>query len=269
MGLSVKISIITPSFNQDQYIENTIQSVLNQDYSNLEYIIIDGGSSDKTVEIIKKYEKHLHYWISETDNGQSHAINKGFEKATGEIIAWINSDDIYFPGTFKKVNDIFNSNSEIDVLYSNGVWINEKGEVIHRRKNLPFHYKTWFYGMADPFQPEVFYRHEVLNKAGYIDDSFTMMMDREWWIRMANNNCRFLYVDDEFAGLRKYGQTKTAKFQKINTRERWRLHDLYWTGFRFHCNKIQRTYWRFLNVGYRIFRRYRIILIYFFSNNQA
>jgi len=254
-----KISIITPSFNQDKFIESTIQSVLNQNYPNIEYIIIDGGSSDNTINILKKYNNQLHYWVSEPDNGQSHAINKGFAIASGEIIAWINSDDIYFPGTFKKVNEIFNNTPKMDVLYSNGTWINESGEIIHHRKNLPFHYKTWFYGMADPFQPEVFYRYGVLKKAGYVDESFNMMMDREWWIRMANNNCRFLYIDDEFAGLRKYEQTKTAKFQKKNTLERWKFHDLHWKGFRFQNRLIQKIHWKFLNLKYRIFRRFKIL----------
>jgi len=255
MRVPSKISIITPSFNQDQFIEDTICSVLNQDYSDIEYIIIDGGSSDNTNEIIKKYENELHYCVSEPDNGQSHAINKGFAKATGEIIAWINSDDIYFPGTFKKVNDLFNDNPGIDILYSNGVWINAKGDIIHHKKNLPFHYNTWFYGMADPFQPEVFYRNDVLNKVGYIDESFMMMMDREWWIRMANHGCKFKYIDDEFAAIRKYSDTKTSKFIDVNDAERWKLHDIYWEGFRFNNPIMHKIHWRMLNYYYRAFRQ--------------
>tara|TARA_B100000315_G_C14425753_1_gene517746 strand:- start:32 stop:853 length:822 start_codon:yes stop_codon:yes gene_type:complete len=254
-----KISIVTPSFNQGQYLEETIQSVLTQSYSNLEYIIIDGGSTDNSVEIIKKYEQYITYWISEPDNGQSHAINKGFAKATGEIIAWINSDDIYFPGTFKKVNEIFNDNPEIDVLYSNGVWINAKGNIILCRKNLPFHYNSWFYGMADPFQPEVFYRYKVLNKVGYVDESFKMMMDREWWIRMENKGCKFKYIDDEFAAIRKYSDTKTSQLRAINDAERWRLHDIYWKGFRFKNHIMHRIHWKMLNYYYRAYRQISIL----------
>jgi len=103
-----KISIITPSFNQGKYLEETIFSVLGQNYPNLEYIIIDGGSTDNSVDIIKKYENQLTYWISEPDNGQSHAINKGFMKATGGILAWLNSDDMYLPGVLDYVAKTIN-----------------------------------------------------------------------------------------------------------------------------------------------------------------
>lgn len=103
-----RISIITPSFNQGEYIEETIRSVLLQEYPNLEYIVIDGGSTDNTVPIITKYERWLSYWVSEKDRGQTHAINKGFRRATGEILAWLNSDDVYAPGALSYVSEKFN-----------------------------------------------------------------------------------------------------------------------------------------------------------------
>jgi glycosyltransferase involved in cell wall biosynthesis len=104
-----KISIVTPSFNQGNFIEQTILSIIKQDYPNLEYIIIDGGSTDNTLDVIKKYEKYLKYWVSEPDNGQSHALNKGFSIATGEIYAYINSDDCLYPGTLLEVAKAFNN----------------------------------------------------------------------------------------------------------------------------------------------------------------
>jgi glycosyltransferase involved in cell wall biosynthesis len=116
-----KISIVTPSFNQGRFIEKTILSVIEQDYPNLEYIIIDGGSTDESVEIIKKYEKHLAYWVSEPDRGQSHAINKGFERATGEIFGWLNSDDWYHPGALKALAEAFAANPEAGVSRVNAV----------------------------------------------------------------------------------------------------------------------------------------------------
>ena len=114
--LNPRISIVTPSFNQGKYIEQTIQSVLNQNYPNLEYIIIDGGSTDNTVEIIKKYETQISYWISEPDKGQTDAINKGFAKCTGDIFNWINSDDYYESGTFHKLAQQFTSDPSVNVV---------------------------------------------------------------------------------------------------------------------------------------------------------
>jgi glycosyltransferase involved in cell wall biosynthesis len=111
-----KISIVTPSFNQAQFIESTIESILNQKYPNLEYIIIDGGSTDGSVEIIKKYQEHLHYWCSEPDAGQYDAINKGFQHSTGEIMAWLNSDDLYFPWALKTVASIMSQLKEVEWL---------------------------------------------------------------------------------------------------------------------------------------------------------
>jgi len=115
-----KISIVTPSFNQGMYIEETIKSIIDQNYPNLEYLIMDGGSTDNTIEIIKGYEKSITYWETKKDKGQSDAISKGLRKANGEIFAWQNSDDRYLPGTFNYVAEIFENNSHIDVLF--GGW---------------------------------------------------------------------------------------------------------------------------------------------------
>ncbi len=114
--------------------------------------------------------------------------------------------------------------------------------------------------MADPFQPEVFYRKSILKRTGYLDESFHMMMDREWWLRMARSGYNFLYVNDEFAGLRKYENTKSANLQELNTQERWKVHDLYWEGFRFRNKLLQLNYWRIINISYRIFRRLKILI---------
>ena len=111
MNALPKISTVTPSFNQGKFLEKTILSVLEQGYPNLEYIIIDGGSSDESVDIIKKYADRLNYWVSEADRGQSHAINKGFERATGEIFGWLNSDDWYHPGALQAVDDCVENNA--------------------------------------------------------------------------------------------------------------------------------------------------------------
>ena len=124
-----KITIVTPSFNQSKFLERTIISVLNQNYPNMEYIIIDGGSTDGSVDIIKKYEKYLTFWCSEKDKGQSDAINKGFEHGTGEIYAYLNSDDLFLPGTLQYIAEAFKSNKNYDLIYGS-IYIIDKNDQI-------------------------------------------------------------------------------------------------------------------------------------------
>ena len=151
-----KVSIITPSYNQGQFIERTILSVLEQDYPNVEYIVMDGGSTDNTVEILKKYEDRL-IWKSEPDKGMSDAINKGFRMATGEIIAWINSDDIYQPGAIEFVARYFAEHSEVDVIYGEGRIIDKFDRQIGEYKSAPVDLRRWLYhGQIYVFQPSTF-----------------------------------------------------------------------------------------------------------------
>ena len=178
-----KISIITPSYNQGQYLEQTIDSVLSQNYSNVEYCIIDGGSIDNSVEIIKKYEKHLRYWVSEKDNGQSHAINKGFERATGEVFNWLNSDDYYLPNALKTVGEHF-SDSNINVLCA-------KSRIVYENMTLKISSGTDIFkdnlaktiGWARIDQPETFFRKSCLDKIGGVNEHFHFVMDKELWVR--------------------------------------------------------------------------------------
>jgi glycosyltransferase involved in cell wall biosynthesis len=125
-----RISIVTPSYNQGQFLEETIKSVLSQNYPNLEYIIIDGSSTDNSADIIKKYEKHLAYWVSEKDNGQADAINKGFARATGEIFGWINSDDLYLPDTLHRVGEYWRT-------YPGCQFLTGDGEIFNAETDLP------------------------------------------------------------------------------------------------------------------------------------
>src|SRR6185295_16519519 len=126
--MTAKLSIITPSFNQAQFIEETILSVLDQNYENLEYIVIDGGSTDNSVDIIKKYESRIAYWISEKDQGQAHALNKGLARATGDIVAYLNSDDLYLPEAFARVIEYFNQHPQCQWLCGDTVVFGEPPE---------------------------------------------------------------------------------------------------------------------------------------------
>ena len=151
-----KISIVTPSYNQGQFLEDTILSVINQNYSNLEYIIIDGGSNDNSVEIVKKYENRLKYWISEKDFGQTHAINKGFKKSTGEMINWINSDDLLEPNALNILSEEIVKSPKADIYFGDFRKINSRNQTIFIRKSPPYHYSTLLWGRQLSSQPAVF-----------------------------------------------------------------------------------------------------------------
>lgn len=185
-----KISIVTPSYNQGQFIEETIRSVLLQGYPNLEYIIIDGGSTDNSIEIVKRYEQHLAYWISEPDRGQSHAINKGFKQCIGDYVAWMNSDDCYMPEALK---DTFNQPKPnfVDLIYG-CTYIGEsleKRQLLQNSKIKHFDLKKllrFFYSVEYVIPSQsVFVSKYLLKRVGLISEDLHYWMDLEWFARMA------------------------------------------------------------------------------------
>ncbi|WP_281614159.1 glycosyltransferase family 2 protein [Flammeovirga sp. SubArs3] len=204
-----KISIITPSFNQGEFIEETILSIINQGYSNLEFIVIDGGSTDNSVDIIKKYENHIDYWISEKDNGQSDAINKGFQKATGEIITWINSDDLLVEGTLNKINDFFlNNKDNVGVIYGVVEEIDDKGKHIKYQEGYSNpSIERFLSGMAFS-QPSSFFKRKYLLDVGYLNTNYSYGMDYDLFSRLSLN-CSFIKVEDVFAKYRFHKSSKS------------------------------------------------------------
>lgn len=212
------ISVITPSFNQGRFIERTIQSVLEQGIAELEYFVVDGGSQDETVEILKKYEPRIR-WVSEKDNGQSDAVNKGLRATTGEIIGWLNSDDIYYSGALLEVVNFFKTNPEVDVIYGNANHIDKDDRVIE-----PYYTEDWDYERLKDIcficQPSVFFRRRIIEKAGLLDDSLNYCMDYEYWLRLGKS-ADFKRINSTLAGSRMYESNKTlsariAVHQEIN-----------------------------------------------------
>lgn len=208
-NFSPKISIVTPSYNQAQFLEETICSVLEQNYPNLEYIIIDGGSTDGSVDIIKKYEKHLTYWVSESDSGQSNAINKGFKRATGELLGWINSDDYYLPGALDIVARIYtNANSPCAVIGISRC-INQNGKILweHTPKNIDSESivacgENWI-----P-QPACLFDAEAYRDVGGLDEKLHYAMDFDLFVKLSKH-IPFVKIDKCISVARSHPMAKT------------------------------------------------------------
>ena len=213
-----KISIVTPSYNQGQYIEETILSVINQNYPNLEYIIIDGGSTDNTVDIIKKYEQHINYWISEPDRGQSDAINKGLEQCTGEIFGWINSDDYYCENALNVIGANFTEDIHVLCGYSRR-FDNKKGaessDVKLARTSL--HYELEKDLLSHYFiQVPTFFKCSVVKELGGVNQNLHFVMDSELWLRylLKYQYNKIKFIDDRLANYRLHDSSKTIAQQQ-------------------------------------------------------
>lgn len=207
-----KISVITPSYNQGKYIEKTIKSILDQKYPNLEYIVVDGGSSDNTLRVLKKYSSNI-LWISEKDNGQTDAINKGIKMSTGKIIAYLNSDDVYEPGSLFTVANYFMDNPEAMLVYGKGKHIDKNGKYIEDYPNKPTDF-VGLHGTCSICQPTVFWRRELMEEIGYFDISLKYAMDYDYWIRVSKLY-PLNYIYKYLGSTRFYPETKTSG-QRVN-----------------------------------------------------
>jgi len=216
-----KISIITPSYNQGEYIEQTILSILNQNYPNLEYIIIDGGSTDCTVEIIKKYDASITYWVSEKDRGQSHAINKGLLIASGDIINWLNSDDYYEPGSLFKVAEAFQKTQKIHAILGRTRIVGGEYEQISKteyRENDPF----FNFSKARIDQPSTFFSKEFYSKIKELNEDLHLAMDLDLWLKflLYYKNENIFEINSILANFREHKDSKTVNFRKKMVVER-------------------------------------------------
>ncbi len=203
------VTIVTPSYNQGRFIEATITSVLNQGYPNLEYLVIDGGSTDNTLDILKQYDGKLK-WISEKDKGQSDAINKGFKLARGEIVAWLNSDDTYEPGAIHAAVDYFNKHDNVALVYGEGDIIDEFGLKVKRfDATQDFDLWTLIHVWDYIMQPATFFRRDALKQVNYLEENLHWCMDWDLWIKLALKY-DVGYINQVFANSREYAETKTS-----------------------------------------------------------
>jgi len=197
-----RISVITPSFNQARFLEATIRSVLEQDYHALEYIVMDGGSTDGSVEIIRKHAHHITCWESEKDRGQSHAINKGLARATGDIVAYLNSDDVYLPGTLLRVAEEWRRHPEAGVYYGRTVFVDAEGRELGDRPAFGLDYRLAELPRRIPFyQCAGFIRRTALRPGEGFREDIWGAMDFEMWLRLAGRGEGFRFIDAPLAGM--------------------------------------------------------------------
>lgn len=208
INCSICVSIITPSYNQGKYLEQTIQSVLNQTHSNIEYLVIDGGSADNSIDIIKKYEEKISYWISESDDGQADAIDKGFRHSNGDFVCWVNSDDILYPDYVAKRVQQFKENPNVDMIYGDieqGLGLSNKRLRKGRQTSIKDMLK---YAECPIPQQSAMWRRGVIEKIGYLDPQWHVLLDREYFIRTAAN-CSIKYITGAVAFFRHHKHSKS------------------------------------------------------------
>jgi glycosyltransferase involved in cell wall biosynthesis len=218
------VSIITPSFNQAKYLEQTIQSVLTQDYPAIEYIVIDGASTDGSVEIVEKYAHKLAYWISEKDHGQAEAINKGFARASGDVVAWLNSDDYYLPDTISAAVKVIEENPDAVLVYGNMLAVDEQGRTFNTLKYKPLILEDLLCFQIIG-QPAVFMRRSALQKTDGLNPSFHFLLDHLLWIQLAQHG-EILHVDQTWSAARYHAEAKNRAKAADFGREAFRILEL-------------------------------------------
>lgn len=215
------VSIITPSYNQASYLEETILSVLNQDYPRIEYVVVDGASTDGSVEIIKKYESRFAWWVSEKDRGQADAINKGIARATGDIVAWLNSDDYYLQGAVSAAVKVFEEHPDVVLVYGNMLAVDEDGRTFNtlNYKQLTIEDLLCFQIIG---QPAVFMRRFALQKTNGLDSTFHFLLDHLLWLQIAQHG-KILHVDQTWSAARYHAEAKNRAKAAEFGREAFRI----------------------------------------------
>lgn len=214
---SLSFCVVTPSFQQGRFIERTIESVLGQGLDGFEYVVMDGGSRDETVAILERYGDRLRF-VSESDDGQADAVNRGIASTSGEIIGWINSDDVYRNGALRAVERFFAGHPEVDVVYGRADHIDAEDRVLE-----PYPTEPWDLARLNETcflcQPATFFRRRVIERWGDLDADLRYCMDYEYWLRLATGGARFAFLDRTLAGSRLYGETKTLGERRAVHRE--------------------------------------------------
>lgn len=245
------VTIVTPSFNQGQFIEETILSVLNQTYQNIQYIVVDGGSTDNTMEVVNKYRDQIDIIIHEKDKGQTDAINKGFKLAKGTLVGWINSDDILYPECVEKIVDLYMANQDGAIFYCSELdWIDENGKFLTKR-NIHIPNRDYLLNKSSTIiQQGSFYLSELVKRINYLDESIYYCMDLDLWLRLLKYGRIYHLKGKTYSAFRFYSGTKTdtgqAKFLRnikdviLRNGAKWYSKNItryYYYSFKLHIKK--------------------------------
>ena len=230
-----KVTVVTPSFNQGEFIEETLLSVKNQDYPYVEHVVMDGGSSDNTVEILEKYSDSI-IWASEPDKGHADAVNKAILKSKGEIIGWLNSDDTYTDGAIKKAIDYMFSHPEVDMLYGNCNFVNKEGNLLEKKRTLPFDYNILLYTNFLMPQQTFFMKRKVFDEIGLLDINLDCTLDWDISLRIAER-FKVAYLDEFLANFRWHQDCKSMSKDQDRAVKEIRL-----TRSKFHSRKTKNKF---------------------------
>jgi glycosyltransferase involved in cell wall biosynthesis len=205
-----KISVVTISYNQGRFLEDTIKSVLSQNYPNLEYIVIDGGSTDSSVEIIERYAQQLSYWCSEPDNGPASGLNKGFRQATGDIFAFLNADDLYLPHSLRRAAELFREHPATDVIFGDGYLTNSAGELRKPTYSDPWSLWRVAYGTCVIVQPATFFTQKAFRLTAGFNEAHRAFWDASLWVEMALAGAKFHHQKEFLAVFRLHNLSITG-----------------------------------------------------------
>jgi glycosyltransferase involved in cell wall biosynthesis len=225
-----RITVVVPSFNQAKYLELTLRSILDQNYPGLELIVIDGGSKDESPEIIRKYEQHMKFWCSEPDGGQTQGIIKGFSHATGEILCFLNSDDLFEPGALHEVGEYFSSHPDVDAVYGDALWIDAEGKVLREQKEIPFNRFIWLYTYNYLPGMSMFWRKTIYDRVGGFNPAFQLTFDADLWIRFSDARAKIKHTARRWSRMRFYPEQKNRRLREQSDREDILIRSRYWKG---------------------------------------
>lgn len=221
----LRLSIVIPSYNQAEFLEDTLKSLLAQESvadGDVEIIVIDGGSRDGSVEIIERYAAHIATWVSEPDEGQTHALIKGFAEASGDILGWLCSDDLLEPTAAREVLDHFARHPDVGFVYGDSCWIGRDGRFLRWKKEIPFNWFIWVYDYNYIPQPSTFWRRDLYQEAGGLRQDFDLAMDADLWARFARIK-RPVHVRRPWSRMRFYPEQKNQRLRAQSNREDLRI----------------------------------------------